>query len=113
MIYIANKLIIFGGMNNNNYLGSSFLIINLDFTYIPLIISNLKGSEAKNNSNLLGNNNNKENGKDKGNADGTATMPKNLPSLSKKVTANYIETTQCIIKNQLGIVKDLDLPPIR
>ena len=29
----ANKLIIFGGMNNNNYIGSSLLIINLDFSY--------------------------------------------------------------------------------
>ena len=29
----SNKLIIFGGMNNNNYLGSSLLIINLDFSY--------------------------------------------------------------------------------
>ena len=28
-----NKLIIFGGMNNNNYVGSSLLVINLDFSY--------------------------------------------------------------------------------
>ena len=29
----SNKLIIFGGMNNNNYIGSSLFIINLDFYY--------------------------------------------------------------------------------
>ena len=29
----GNKLIIFGGMNNNNYIGSSLFIVNLDFTY--------------------------------------------------------------------------------
>ena len=29
----GNKLIIFGGMNNNNYIGSSLFVINLDFTY--------------------------------------------------------------------------------
>ena len=29
----SNKLIIFGGMNNNNYLGSSLFIVNLDFSY--------------------------------------------------------------------------------
>ena len=28
-----NKLIIFGGMNNNNYIGSSLFIVNLDFSY--------------------------------------------------------------------------------
>ena len=29
----ANKLIIFGGMNNNNYIGSSLFIVNLDFNF--------------------------------------------------------------------------------
>ena len=32
-IIYSDKLIILGGMNNNNYLGSSLLIINLDFSY--------------------------------------------------------------------------------
>ena len=32
-VIFGNKLIIVGGMNNNNYLGSSLLIINLDFSY--------------------------------------------------------------------------------
>ena len=32
-VIYADKLIILGGMNNNNYLGSSLLIINLDFSY--------------------------------------------------------------------------------
>ena len=34
----SNKLIIFGGMNNNNYIGSSLFIINLDFNFSPKII---------------------------------------------------------------------------
>ena len=29
----GNKLIIVGGMNNNNYIGSSLLVINLDFSF--------------------------------------------------------------------------------
>ena len=29
----SNKLIIFGGINNNNYIGSSLFIVNLDFYY--------------------------------------------------------------------------------
>ena len=32
-VIYGNKLIIFGGMNNNNYIGSSLFIVNLDFTY--------------------------------------------------------------------------------
>ena len=32
-IIFGNKLIIVGGMNNNNYLGSTLFIINLDFSY--------------------------------------------------------------------------------
>ena len=32
-VIYSDKLIILGGMNNNNYLGSSLLIINLDFSY--------------------------------------------------------------------------------
>lgn len=39
IVYI-DKLIIFGGMNNNNYLGSSLFIINLDFTYSNELKSN-------------------------------------------------------------------------
>ena len=32
-VIYGNKLIIVGGMNNNNYLGSTLLIVNLDFSY--------------------------------------------------------------------------------
>jgi hypothetical protein len=49
----SNKLIIFGGMNNNNYIGSSLFIINLDFNFSPkimdaaeqLMINNSKNSK--------------------------------------------------------------------
>ena len=48
-----NKLIIFGGMNNNNYIGSSLFIVNLDFNFSPkimdaaeqLMINNSKNSK--------------------------------------------------------------------
>ena len=57
-----NKLIIFGGMNNNNYIGSSLFIVNLDFNFSPkimnaaeqLMINNSKNSkidEIKNQEN--------------------------------------------------------------
>ena len=32
-VIYGNKLIILGGMNNNNYIGSSLFVINLDFSY--------------------------------------------------------------------------------
>ena len=32
-VIFANKLIIVGGMNNNNYLGSILFIVNMDFSY--------------------------------------------------------------------------------
>ena len=35
----SNKLIIFGGMNNNNYVGSSLFIINLDFNFSSKIMN--------------------------------------------------------------------------
>lgn len=86
-------MIIFGGMNNNNYLGSSFLIINLDFSYIPLTVSGAKERDH----------NNKDKGK----------IKSNLPVTKKLSSSVFMQTNQCIIKNQLGIVKDLDLPPIK
>ena len=39
-VIYSNKLIILGGMNNNNYVGSSLFIVNLDFSYSNNIISN-------------------------------------------------------------------------
>ena len=48
----GNKLIIIGGMNNNNYLGSSLLIVNLDFyfesqpkSYEEITIKKLEGKD--------------------------------------------------------------------
>jgi len=49
---ISNKLIILGGVNNNNYIGSSLFIINLDFYYNTkikttdeLLLENLKNNK--------------------------------------------------------------------
>ena len=39
-IIFSDKLMILGGMNNNNYLGSALLIFNLDFSYSGEIKSN-------------------------------------------------------------------------
>jgi len=39
-VVFVDKLIILGGMNNNNYLGSSLLIVNLDFSYSHELKSN-------------------------------------------------------------------------
>ena len=33
--FLANKMIVFGGMNNSNYLGSSLFIIHLEFNSRP------------------------------------------------------------------------------
>ena len=51
-VVYSNKLIIVGGMNNNNYVGSSLMIVNLDFTYSTkpksyheIILKQLKGNE--------------------------------------------------------------------
>ena len=51
-VIYSNKLIIVGGMNNNNYLGSSLLIVNLDFSYSSkpksiqeIILKQLKGKD--------------------------------------------------------------------
>ena len=40
-VIFGNKLIILGGMNNNNYIGSSLFIVNLDFSYS----NNIKSAE--------------------------------------------------------------------
>ena len=49
----GNKLIIFGGMNNNNYIGSSLFIVNLDFSYTnqqrsiqEIMMKELKGQNS-------------------------------------------------------------------
>ena len=54
IIYV-DKLIILGGMNNNNFLGSSLFVINLDFTYYN---SNFKNNIENQLMELSQNNNN-------------------------------------------------------
>ena len=80
----SNKLLIFGGMNNNNYLGSSLLIVNLDFYYFTklkskeeIMIEKLKNS--------------------------------NDPNSKMKIE----KLKQEMQKNKLGIVTQLELPPIK
>ena len=47
----SNKLLIFGGINNNNYIGSSLFIVNLDFYYSTdkKTIQQMKIEKMKNN----------------------------------------------------------------
>ena len=80
----SNKLIIFGGMNNNNYIGSSLFIVNLDFYYSlnKKTIEQMKIEKIKNDDKL---------GKDK--------------KLKKiKIELGHLK---------LGVVLPINLPPIK
>ena len=62
-IIYNNQLIICGGMNNNNYIGSSLLIVNLDEDYNPVLktsgdVINDYNNEKQNNFNDIEENNN-------------------------------------------------------
>ena len=80
----SNKLIIFGGMNNNNYIGSSIFIINLDFHYSTI----LKTAEQIMLENL-------QNGDEK---------------QSKKMIQKLKKELQ---KFEIGVVSPINLPPIK
>ena len=83
MIYL-DKLIIVGGMNNNNYLGSSLMIINMDFSYMskPKTFEEIMMKELK----------------DKNDIDSKRKMSK------IKIDLKH---------NQLGVVNNITLPPIK
>ena len=80
----SNKLIIFGGMNNNNFIGSSLFIVNLDFYYSL----EQKTVEQMNIENI------KKNDK---------------IAYGKKIKQLKIE----LGKLKLGVVSPLSLPPIK
>ena len=91
-IIYSNKLIICGGMNNNNYLGSSFLIINLDINYNPIMKSTEEIVLNKIEED-------KKNGK------------KNIDeNIIKEKIENY---NKLVHKNQIGLVLDTNLPPLK
>ena len=78
-----NKLIIFGGMNNKNYIGSSLFIINLDFYY---------------NMNIK---------------TGDEVLMEALLTKNDEESQRQLQTLrENYKKNQLGIVKEVELPPI-
>ena len=83
-VIYSNKLIILGGMNNNNYVGSSLFIVNLDFSYSNNIISNeerlIKELESK-------------------------------TDIESKKKLNKIKND--LRKNQLGLVTNISLPEIK
>ena len=83
MIYL-DKLIIVGGMNNNNYLGSSLMIINMDFSYMnkPKSIEEIMMKELKD---------------------------KNDIDSKRKLSKIKIDLKH----NQLGVVTNITLPPIK
>ena len=83
-VVYSNKLIIFGGMNNNNYLGSALLIVNLDFYYFP----KMKSTEEIMIEKLKNNN-----------------------DLESKHKIQKLKSQ--IQKNQLGLVTQISLPPIK
>ena len=83
MIYL-DKLIIVGGMNNNNYLGSTLMIVNMDFSYMnkPKSFEEILVKELSNKSD-----------------------PDSKKKLNKiKMDLKY---------NQLGVVTNITLPPIK
>lgn len=91
-VIYSNKLIIFGGMNNNNYLGSALFIVNLDWDYSPdlkmaeeIIIDKIKQD--------------KMNGHNEADS---LEMHNKIEKLKSKIE-----------KNQLGMVTYLNLPPIK
>ena len=83
MIYL-DKLIIVGGMNNNNYLGSSLMIINMDFSYMskPKTFEEIMMKELKD---------------------------KNDNDSKRKLSKIKIDLKH----NQLGVVTNITLPPIK
>ena len=83
MIYL-DKLIIVGGMNNNNYLGSSLMIINMDFSYMskPKTFEEIMMKELKD---------------------------KNDNDSKRKLSKIKIDLKH----NQLGVVNNITLPPIK
>ena len=83
MIYL-DKLIIVGGMNNNNYLGSSLMIINMDFSYVskPKTFEEIMMKELKD---------------------------KNDIDSKRKLSKIKIDLKH----NQLGVVTNITLPPIK
>ena len=83
MIYL-DKLIIVGGMNNNNYLGSSLMIINMDFSYMskPKTFEEIMMKELKD---------------------------KNDIDSKRKLSKIKIDLKH----NQLGVVNNITLPPIK
>ena len=84
-VVYSNKLIIVGGMNNNNYLGSALMIVNLDFSYSskPKSIEELMIKELK----------------DKDDFESKKKLYKIKMNLRKS--------------NQLGVITDITLPPIK
>ena len=84
-IYL-DKLIILGGMNNNNYLGSSLMIVNMDFSFMskPKTLEEMKFKELR----------------DRNDADSR----KKLAKMKSDIKQN---------QNPLGLVTNITLPPIK
>ena len=91
-VIYSNKLIICGGMNNNNYLGSSLLIINLDINYNPI----MKSTEE-----IVLNKIEEDKKSGKKNVD---------EHVLKEKIENY---NKLVNKNQIGLVLDTHLPPLK
>jgi hypothetical protein len=85
MIYL-DKLIIVGGMNNNNYLGSTLMIVNMDFSFMskPKTLEEMKFKELR----------------DRNDADSR----KKLAKMKSDIKQN---------QNPLGLVTNITLPPIK
>ena len=79
-----NKLIIFGGVNNNNYIGSSLFIVNLDFEFSLDIMKSAK-----------------------------KIMFDNLFKIKNEDSKKILRNLQKEEKNKLEIISQFNLPPIK
>lgn len=105
-VVFSNKLIIFGGMNSNNYLGSALLIVNLDWEYS----TKFKTAEEIMIEKIKNDRKNREKSKDKKDKN-KKTLEEEEEELQMLEKLQKLKST--INKNQLGIVSNLDLPPIK
>ena len=93
-------------MNSNNYLGSALLIVNLDWEYS----TKFKTAEEIMIEKIKNDRKNREKSKDKKDKN-KKTLEEEEEELQMLEKLQKLKST--INKNQLGIVSNLDLPPIK
>lgn len=103
-VVFSNKMIVFGGMNSNNYIGSALLIVNLDWEYSTKFktAEEIMIEKIKNDRKM------REKNKDK-----KKRSFEEEEEEENKLLEKLERLHNAVNKNQLGIVANLDLPPIK